>query len=75
MTQKWYNKQDLTGVEWSKIATSTLSNGNFGDFGFKLGLDECASKFLLHRIYFFSRRTFSGVIVPGLDGFVVAMTP
>lgn len=69
MAQRWYNKQDLTGIDWSKIATATLSNGNLGHFGFKLGLDECASKFLLHHIYFFSRRAFSVVIWPWIRWF------
>lgn len=47
MAQKWYDNKDLTGVDWSGIATSTLSNSHLGEFGFKLGLDECASKFCL----------------------------
>lgn len=46
LTKKWYDNKDLTGTEWSKIATATLSNDNLGEFGFRLGLDECTSKLL-----------------------------
>ncbi|KAG6368324.1 hypothetical protein INS49_002529 [Diaporthe citri] len=42
LAQKWYDSRGMTGNEWSIIATETLSNQNFGEFGFKLGLDECA---------------------------------
>lgn len=44
MAQRWYDNKDLTGSDWSEIAMSTLSNSHLGEFGFKLGLDECASK-------------------------------
>ena len=46
MAQKWYDNSDLTGFEWSRIHLSTLSNESLGEAGFKLGLDECASKLL-----------------------------
>lgn len=46
MVQDWYDT-DLTGVEWTEIDVATLSNDRLGEVGFKLGLDECASK-LLH---------------------------
>lgn len=44
MAQQWYDNRDLNGTDWSQIAISTLSNEHLGEIGFKLGLDECASK-------------------------------
>lgn len=54
VAQKWYDNPDLTGFNWQEI-TSTLSNDHLGEVGFKLGLDECASKFCFMTNANFSR--------------------
>jgi hypothetical protein len=45
MLEDWY-KTDLPNFEWTEIDMATLSNDRLGKVGFKLGLDQCASKFL-----------------------------
>lgn len=44
MAQKWYDQPDLHGNNWHEIISEALSNDRLGEYGFKLGLDECASK-------------------------------
>lgn len=50
LAQKWYDQSDLAGTDWSKIHHATLSNESLSQIGFKLGLDECASKLLQRRV-------------------------
>lgn len=66
MAQKWYDQSDLAGADWSKINEATLSNQSLSQIGFRLGLDECASKFL-QRTEISFLGSLSGVRVPLQD--------
>lgn len=41
LAHRWWEKKDLSGVQWTDMRTSVLSNENLSNVGFRMGINEC----------------------------------